>query len=226
MNKRTVIILFFIVLGFHIASMQLGNKLLQYVSKPLIVPALIFYFLCLSEPRNYFSGKWVVFGLLFSWLGDVLLLFVAKNEIFFLLGLASFLVAHIFYILFFQRVRKEEKIKLRYWLWGTVIIYYAALISWLYPYLGDMKVPVWVYGLVISTMFLLAMHMLFIKNKAAGRWMMTGALLFVISDSILAINKFYQAFEMAGILIMITYGLAQLFIVEGTTRYINSANKE
>ena len=42
-----------------------------------------------------------------------------------------------------------------------------------------------------------------------------GALLFVISDSVLAINKFYQPFEVAGVIIMLTYGLAQLFIVEG-----------
>jgi uncharacterized membrane protein YhhN len=71
---------------------------------------------------------------------------------------------------------------------------------------------------------MLAMHMLFIKNKPAGKWMMLGALLFVISDSILAINKFYQPFEAAGVLIMLTYGLAQFFIVEGAGRYIRSAN--
>ncbi len=75
-------------------------------------------------------------------------------------------------------------------------------------------------------MFMLAMHMLFIKNISAGKWMMVGALLFVISDSTLAINKFYKPFEMAGVLIMLTYGLAQLFIVEGAGRYIISVNKE
>lgn len=225
MKKSSGLILFIIALLADLIGVWLNNEWLQYISKPLIVPALVFYFLCLAEPRNYFSGKWIVVGLLFSWIGDVLLMFVAKNELFFLSGLASFLVAHIFYILFFRQVMKEEKIKLRPWLLIVVIIYYAALVSWLYPYLLDMKVPVLVYGLVISTMFLLAMHMLFIKNRIAGKWMMAGALLFVISDSVLAINKFYQPFETAGILIMVTYGLAQLFIVEGATRYINSEDK-
>ena len=51
--------------------------------------------------------------------------------------------------------------------------------------------------------------------------MMAGAFLFVVSDSLLAINKFYQSFEMAGIIIMLTYGLAQLFIVHGAVKYIN-----
>lgn len=67
------------------------------------------------------------------------------------------------------------------------------------------------------------MHMVFIKNKIAGRLMITGALLFLISDSTLAVDKFYQSFEMGGIIIMLTYGLAQLFITEGAIQYIQSA---
>jgi uncharacterized membrane protein YhhN len=70
-------------------------------------------------------------------------------------------------------------------------------------------------------MFLLALHMLFIKNKGAGKLMMFGALLFVASDSILAINKFYLPFEFAGIFIMLTYGLAQLLITIGAANYVN-----
>jgi len=48
--------------------------------------------------------------------------------------------------------------------------------------------------------------------------------LFVISDSVLAINKFYQPFEAANVIIMLTYGLAQLFIVTGAIRYLQSVN--
>jgi uncharacterized membrane protein YhhN len=102
------------------------------------------------------------------------------------------------------------------------MIYYAALLLLLFPHLGSMKIPVIVYGIVISLMFMLAMHMLFIKNKSAGRWMMSGALLFVLSDSLLAINKFYQPFELAGAVVILTYGLAQLFIIEGAGSYIRS----
>jgi uncharacterized membrane protein YhhN len=107
-----------------------------------------------------------------------------------------------------------------------VVVYYAALITLLSPYLADMKIPVLVYGIVISFMFMLAMHMLFIKHKTAGKWMMFGASLFVISDSVLAINKFYQSFEAAGIIIMLTYGLAQLFIVHGAVRYLQGVENE
>jgi uncharacterized membrane protein YhhN len=56
--------------------------------------------------------------------------------------------------------------------------------------------------------------------------MMIGALLFVISDSILAINKFYQSFEMANILIMLSYGFAQFYIVKGAAYYSSSVENE
>jgi len=81
-----------------------------------------------------------------------------------------------------------------------------------------------IYGIVICFMLLLAMHMAFMRKKQGGGWMTAGAFLFVISDSLLAINKFYSSFEGAGLLIMLTYGLAQLFITEGAIRYIRSAN--
>ncbi|MET0394586.1 MAG: lysoplasmalogenase, partial [Chitinophagaceae bacterium] len=87
---------------------------------------------------------------------------------------------------------------------------------------GPMELPVKVYGIVISSMCMLALHMPYLGNKPAGRLMMAGALLFVLSDSVLAINKFYQPFDAAGLVIMLTYGLAQLLIVQGAVSYIAS----
>ncbi len=226
MKQKHWILLFIIILTGDIIGIQSDNILLQTIFKPLIIPVLIGYFLSQTSGIAIHFKKWIVLALLFSWGGDVLLMFQDKKEIFFLLGLSSFLLAHVFYIVFFHQVRVREKIKSNPWLLVVVVIYYAALINWLSPYLGDMKIPVRIYGIVISFMFMLAMHMLFIKNKEAGKWMMIGALLFVVSDSVLAINKFYQSFEVAGVLIMLAYGLAQLFIVKGASHYINSRDKE
>jgi uncharacterized membrane protein YhhN len=226
MKEKHWILLFLLVLAGDIVGVQLDNALLQTIFKPLIIPVLIGYFD--SQVKSITTGiaKWVLFALIFSLAGDVLLMLQAKKEIFFLLGLASFLIAHIFYIIFFHHVRIRENVKSNPWLLVIVVVYYAALISWLSPFLGEMKLPVRIYGIIISIMFMLAMHMLSIKNKIAGKWMMWGALLFVISDSVLAINKFYQPFEAANVIIMLTYGLAQLFIVKGAASYINSRDKE
>lgn len=226
MKKKYWIALFLLALAGDIIGIQLDNNLLQTIFKPLIIPTLIGYLD--SQVKSLTAGlsKSIVLALLFSLSGDVMLMFQSKNDIFFLLGLSSFLIAHIFYIVFFHKARVKEQVKSNIALLAIVVVYYVCLIALLSPRLGDMKLPVRIYGIVISFMFMLAMHMLSIKNKIAGKWMMWGALLFVISDSVLAINKFYQPFEQAGVVIMLTYGLAQLFIVKGATAYINSSDKE
>ena len=149
-------------------------------------------------------------------------MFEERKSIFFLLGLSAFLIAQVFYIIFFHNIRMREYIRGNALFLLLVIVYYSILISVLSPYLGDMKLPVRIYGVVLSFMLMLAMHTMLGKNKKAGLWMMLGAILFVISDSLLALNKFLTAFNYAGIIIMVSYGFAQLFITEGAVKYINS----
>jgi len=221
MKQNTWIFLFLLTLAVHIAGEYLPFTYVSYITKPLLMIILVNGFITATHGIVSTLKKWVIMALCFSWLGDVLLMFQSKDALFFLLGLSAFLLAHIFYILFFHGVKQNEKIGSRWWLLLPVVVYYATLIGLLYPYLADMKIPVPVYGIVISFMLLLALHMLFIKNKTAGKWMASGAVLFIISDSVLAINKFYQPFESAGLIIMLTYGLAQLFIVKGATDYLS-----
>jgi len=216
---------YLVVLFINVVSHETSDYLLQHASKPLLMPLLAGYFLSAAKNKHSLS-RWVLAALFFSWAGDVLLMFQEKDSMFFMLGLSAFLLAHVFYIVFFLGIKDREQVKFRPLLLVIVAVYYAGLIYLLYPKLANMRIPVMVYGVVISAMFMLAMHMLFIKKEIAGRYMISGALLFVASDSVLAINKFYQPFDGAGIIIMLTYGLAQLLIVKGTIKYVQSAHKE
>ena len=224
--KKLGLIVFAIALVVDLIGVYLKNDILVYVAKPLIVIALIVYFLFATWKTESRFMKIISQALIFSWLGDVVLMFESFNDKFFLIGLISFLFAHLIYIRFFSIVRMKEKIKMKPGLILLVVVYYSGLIYLLFNVLHEMKIPVMVYGIVISIMFLLALHMLFVSNKQAGKLMMLGALLFVVSDSILAINKFYESFEYAGIAIMLTYGMAQLLITLGAVRYINSTSKQ
>jgi uncharacterized membrane protein YhhN len=226
MKKQYWLILFAVILIADLVAVQFNYTTAEHIFKPLIVIWLLAYFVLQLRAIASPLKKWIIGGLFFSWLGDMLLLLQNDNPTFFLWGLSAFLIAHIFYIFFFHFIRLRENIRSRWGLMLIVVVYYIILISILSPHLGDMKSPVRIYAVVISFMFLLALHTLFIKNKRAGLWMMTGAMLFVISDSVLAVNKFYQPFEMAGVVVMLTYGLAQLFIAEGAIRYISSTDKE
>jgi uncharacterized membrane protein YhhN len=221
-------IVFFVVLATHLIAL-VAQPLhwpawpeVEMITKSLLMPVLAMCFVIWTSGVTKF-GVFILLALLFSWGGDVLLMFQGQNSLFFLLGLSSFLIAHIFYIVFFHQIKKREQIRSRFWTVLVVAVYYSVLIAVLNPWLGEMRLPVRVYGLVISFMFLLALHMIYIGNKSAGRLLLGGALLFVISDSILAINKFYQPVPAAGLLIMLTYGLAQFLLVRGAALVAGSA---
>src|SRR5438477_7392092 len=219
--KKTVWIIFFLfVMLANLVPIYLNNDSLRVIAKSLLVPVLIIYFSRQTRAVNSVLKTWVLLALIFSWFGDLLLIFEGKRSIFFLLGLSGFFVAQVFYIVFFHNIRMREYIRGNALLLLVVIVYYSILISVLSPYLGNMKLPVRIYGVVLSFMVMLAMHTTLGKNKKAALWMTMGAILFVTSDSLLAFNKFFSAFNYAGLIIMLTYGLAQLFITEGAVRYI------
>ena len=189
---------------------------LRLISKPLIVLALLAYFLFSTRGLVSSLKAWVVGALLFSWLGDVLLLFETLASLYFILGLSSFLLAQVAYTVFFNKLRQAESISFKGLLMVIALVYYAILTAFLFPHLGALKGPVLVYGLVISLMLAAAMHLGRFPQKWAGVSIVLGAFFFILSDSLLAINKFYTSFAGAGLLVMLTYGMAQFFIVRGS----------
>ena len=222
MKKTIWITLFLVVLLVNLIAVYSNSESLQFIVKPLLMPLLAIYLLLRTNTINSNLKGWIFLALFFSWAGDIFLLFEERGSNFFLFGLSAFLVAQVFYIVFFHNIRMREYIRGNALLLLLVIVYYSILINVLSPYLGNMKLPVRIYGVVLSFMVMLAMHTMLGKNKKAALWMTMGAILFVVSDSLLAFNKFFSPFNNAGVIIMLTYGLAQLFITEGAVRYINS----
>ena len=197
----------------------------RYVSKPAIVLSLFIYFSLAVK-----NGSWLKLALLLSVAGDIALLFEDRNPLFFMAGLASFLVAHICYILAFAGIRKQFMVgrgsypNLR-WAWIIfTIIYVGTLLYVLMPYLDELKIPVIVYACVLGSMLLAVAHAFPRIYSKPGIICLAGALFFVISDSTLAINKFYMGFPMAGIAIMLTYALAQYLLVIGAARTYSNPN--
>lgn len=225
MQPQFIGLTYFIVLVIHLVGIYTGNESMADISKPLLMLILTLYFVRATIAFPSELKKWVISALILSWVGDILLMFQADNALFFISGLAAFLLAHICYIVFFNVIRSEAMIPPRWPLLLIVVLYYALLMYVLYGKTGDMTIPVRIYGVVISFMCMLALHLLSLPNKRAGIIMAAGAVLFVISDSLLAINKFDEPFPSAGYLIMLTYGLAQFSIIEGGIRYISSVKR-
>ncbi len=214
-NQKKITLAFIVLALMDITGILTGSESLHFIAKPLLVPALL---LLIYVTQNGVKGKTLLMtGLFFSWTGDILLMFESKHALFFIFGLVCFLVTHIFYISYFLKIKSGNVSLLKkYPVLILLVVGYGVSLVWLlYPHLGDLKLPVMAYATIICTMLLCSLHVFLKVNKSAAVYYLAGAGFFVLSDSLLAINKFYQPFAYAGAFIMITYCAAQYFIVRG-----------
>lgn len=191
---------------------------LRYLTKPLITISLMFFVWFTLKRKGRFTNK-IIAGLFFSLLGDVFLMFTQLDEIYFMLGLGAFMIAHLFYIgAFYVDCTNKIEVSKRYVLpiflvFGFVCMTYYTVLR---PYLGNMKFPVLFYSFAITLMAITAALRYGKTNTKSFAWILLGALMFLLSDSILAYNKFVERIEIGDLLIMITYMLAQFLIAIGT----------
>ncbi len=196
---------------------------MRFYSKPLILLGLILYFYQITKPiASTLLTKSILGALIFSWIGDILLMWSHL----FVYGLGAFLMAHVCYIIGFRLSQKPENRLgemnfVKSFFYNLPIYLGAALVFYLVnPNLGNMKIPVIAYIIVIVSMVATARDR-FKKCDAASFWQVfIGAILFFISDGIIAISRFYKQFPESGILIMGTYATAQLLIVMGIRSYL------
>jgi uncharacterized membrane protein YhhN len=216
-KNRWIFFLLAIDTAADIYAIGSGATILRHITKPLLMPLLILAYIMGHDRKNIFSGL-MISGLFFSWLGDILLMPEDNDGLFFILGLSCFLTTHILYIFYFLKISSPEKSffsKYPYLLM-FIGIYGAGLLYFLWPYLGGLKIPVSVYALIICTMLVMALWQCKRIPLHIARSFILGAGLFVISDSILAINKFRQPTPFGEVLIMGTYVAAQVNIVLGS----------
>ncbi|WP_148707317.1 lysoplasmalogenase [Chitinophaga skermanii] len=226
MQKQLWSLLYFLLLLADLLAVAFDLPVeIRYITKPGLMIVLAIYYWMQVGHSAYRSRNLVFAALIFSWWGDVLLLLEDKTGLYFMLGLASFLLAHVMYIFFFAKSRLPKSfIGHNNLLWVAIVLLYAgALVAFLLPHLGDMTIPVMIYALTIATMLAMSIFSYAHIKEGFSAFFIVGASLFVISDSLLAINKFYQAFPGGGVLVMLTYGLAQWCIVEGATKYLKRA---
>ena len=201
MKSKILQILLVFVFALDLFFIFNNQTEMRFFTKPLLIPILILIYVSTAQLEKIKLDKAFVIGLVFSFFGDLFLLF----EWGFLLGLGSFLLAHVFYIISFKK-----KVQHQIWkFWPIILSLYAAiLLVFLYPYLNEMKIPVAIYAVVICTM-------MYGSIKTHHRKLIIGALLFVISDTLLSVHLFVQSFLILNFLVMITYILAQWFLVKG-----------
>ncbi|WP_347925183.1 lysoplasmalogenase [Pontimicrobium sp. SW4] len=218
-TEKSFTLLFSIIVIIELITSSISSlQTLHYAAKPLILVSLTLFF---YKNGNHLNRKtWIImlFALIFSLVGDVLLMFVDMSASFFLGGLVAFLLAHIMYILAFIEKRNRTHKPLSFII--ILLIYASGLFYILKDGLGDMLIPVIVYIFIILTMAITASLRKNSVMTISYSLVLIGALFFVASDSLLALNKFYSPIPSSNISIMLTYALAQYCIVLGILKQI------
>ena len=186
------------------------------------MPVLTFYLWnAIGEKTKTTLFRLSFLALAFSYSGDIILMIPGNHPLFFIGGLVSFLIAHLFYTKLFTTISPLSKNILKknpIWITG-IILFLTAFLSYLVPKIDStLKIPVIAYALIICTMLLSTLNLKEKIGKKPHNMIVLGAVLFVLSDSILALNKFDSAFRgitLMHALVMITYISAQGFIIHG-----------
>lgn len=209
----------------HLYAGSAGYTEIEMCSKPALLVSLILFFLFDTKDKK--GGKFrnlILLGLIFSLGGDVFLIFQNLHNGYFIAGLISFLIGHLFYLWAFTITYLNNHeiplIKRQGWVMVLVLGYGIMFFREIKEHVGSLIGPVILYTAAITIMLLMAVNR-YGRVGRASFWLITlGAALFVASDSLLAWNKFVHQLPNSHFLIMSTYGLAQLLIAVGAIKQV------
>ena len=177
--------------------------------KPLPM-TLAMLFIALRAGKNFGKLDALLMAAAFFSLGGDVFLMIPGD--YFIPGLASFLVAHVFYIALFKQGHSWFPSKGAL---AAVLGFGAVMYAILWGSLGDpiLKGAVAAYVTVISLMTAQAIGRAKVNGDAASRWVAFGGCIFMVSDSLIAINKFLTPVPLSALWILLTYYAAQMLIV-------------
>lgn len=199
-----------------------GWKKLEYFLKPI---TMIFLFIWLLLSSSVLSGiaLWFGIGLLLSLAGDVFLMLPNEQ---FIAGLVAFLLAHVAYIIGFNQTLPPFNalgLVMAVLVGITAVQLYKRVAAGLLAQgKENLQKPVLAYTAVISIMLLSAL-LTFSRsdwNAAAAITASIGAALFMLSDAILAWNKFVTPIKNGRVMNMAAYHLGQIVLIVGVVMHL------
>ncbi len=189
----------------------------EFGVKPMIMTSLIGYFIYHSAHVEKKVRYQMIFAMICSLVGDIFMMFSFRAPIYFILGILFFLITHIVYTVIFI-ANNDVKLNRLLPFMFVGVIYASYLLNLMFVNLGEMFIPVTIYMIVILAMAQTAFLRKERVNQISYRLVLFGALLFLLSDSIIAINRFHESVPYSGLWVMTTYAAAQYLIMRGILR--------
>ena len=220
---KVFLIILTIISTIHITAIALQKEWLRRISKVFIIPSLLAAFIAGSFANGVgFTGGvlFTICALVFGWIGDILL--IKKNKrIIFKLGIVSFLLGHLCYIVtflfllgFFSSYAGFINLT-SFFLYIPVLIIGGIFVYGLIKPFKEMKPIIIIYMFIIMSMSLWGFEVFFFNPGIPGALIFFGCLLFLISDTLLAYYAFRKLKLFPAVMIMVSYIIAQSEIVLG-----------
>lgn len=220
------ITIYILLLSIHLYAQILGDSFatLQFITKILLLPTLMLFLASQPFSENAPKGKWLVlFAMFGSFLGDVLL---SYNNLF-IIGMVAFMTTHVFNILMFHKINPAGNgMSTKFKLFTFILLAFCMIIYFqLKAAMGGLIYPILAYMALICSSALMAIHAGGnIRGELISKlFWFPGMLFFISSDAVLAFNKFdwsiHHPIKNIGLVTMLTYGIAQLFLAKGYQLY-------
>ena len=193
----------------NLASAFFFKEGLRKISKCCLMPALLVFYL-FGAGQIFFP---VIAAIIFSWAGDILLINKDKQA-FFKLGLAAFLVSHIFYIIAFLTLSGRINV-LALVVSVVIAVPVTVAILKLLNAQAPMKIPVAAYAVVIMLMSISALQLMLARPSFAGILIFVASMVFLFSDTCMAYLLFHGKPKYFNLITMIPYIIAQGGIIMG-----------
>ena len=217
-----ILVTYLLIVTIHLYCCFHHHEDIRKFTKCLLMPflALSYYLGC---PKEKFS-KVILFAILFGYLGDILLLI----ERLFLLGVVSFLVGHLLYIVtfFVETGLKNYRKNLLVLLLVCVVYFYieTEVLGYFRPALVKFGLwgPLFVYTSILSALNISSALYAYCYRNIYSILAYIGSIIFYVSDCILAKQLFFEYNKYYQISIMFTYILGQSLISLGMANKMNS----
>jgi uncharacterized membrane protein YhhN len=242
MKKSAIKYLFFALVLVEFYAEFVVNRELIFFTKPLLMPLLAVYYIVSIGGNWNKVHKWIVAALFFSWIGDVSLMMtpeteqdislmgIAKNKYYFFVGLIAFFVGHVFYIKVYLTHIKDGVFSLfkeSKFYFIPILLHTIGMLAIVVPavYADPEKsiatVPVIFYAMMLASMVGFALNRYNNTNLASFKSVLFGSILFLISDSMIALNFLVMnaSIPHGSLMIITTYVAAQFFIADGILKH-------
>ena len=211
--KYVFLAVFFVSTAIHLAASLRKNTKVRNITKPFILLSLLGFYVVAARSLS----TAIVLALIFSWLGDILL--IPKGTKWFTAGGIAFMISHAFFILGYTRDIVFSRISV--FLIVLLAVFFAVTVAFVFsklkPHLPKaLFYPMFLYLLINGAMNCFAIFRCVSAPSAATITTAVGAALFFVSDSSLFFVRFKKDSRLkTHFLVMLTYSIGEFLIVLG-----------